>query len=52
MSDDASSIRVFPNTKERLNAERRPDGRVMETDDKLINRLLDELQNLRKPAKK
>jgi hypothetical protein len=42
--DDISSIRLKVKTKERLEGERK--GR--ETDDNLLNRLLDELHELRK----
>lgn len=49
MSDDEiSSIRLKVKTKERLEGERH--GR--ESDDVLVNRLLDELQKLRGPAKR
>ncbi len=46
--DEISSIRLMKGTKGRLDKERH--GR--ETDDKLVNRLLDELQKLRGAAKK
>jgi hypothetical protein len=49
MADEkkATTIRVFPSTKERYNAELRGH----ESDDELLNRLLDELQEYRKKAK-
>jgi hypothetical protein len=46
--DEISSIRLRVRTKERLEEERH--GR--ESDDILVNRLLDELQKLRAPAEK
>lgn len=46
-TDKPSSIRVFPGTKARYDEERK--GR--ESDDSLLNRLLDELQDLRKKVK-